>query len=385
MPMNGREILWLILGQILNIWYNTYVMSIIKTILLFIILLSVIVLIHEFGHLVVAKLFGVYCQEFSIGMGPKLFSKKGKETEYSIRAIPYGGFVAMAGDTDNSLETQVDITNIPKERTLTGIAPWKRILIMLAGIFMNIVLATFIMAMLLLHNGSYAVSPGPTIKTTVKEYPAYEAGIRDNDYILSATLENGSSIKPDTFMELSSFLNQYDGVGKVYFEVQRGEEVLNISVKPVYVEAEERYLFGINSKDYERVEVNFFNCWGYAIDYLLMITKLLISALKDIFLGRGLNNLSGPVGVFNTTSEAIAMGPEYYFELMALISLNVGIFNALPLPILDGGRVLLTIIEVIIGRPIPEKFQNAVMTISLLIILLLVFFSTYQDIVRLLK
>ena len=113
-----------------------------KTIILFILLLSVIIIIHEFGHFIAAKLFNVYVQEFSIGMGPKLFSRKGKETEYSLRALPIGGFVAMAGDSsDEKIETQVDTTNIPKERCLDSIHPLKRIIIMAAGIIMNFVLA----------------------------------------------------------------------------------------------------------------------------------------------------------------------------------------------------------------------------------------------------
>ena len=123
-------------------------MIILKNLFLFALLLSVIVSIHEFGHLVAAKIFGVYCKEYSIGMGPKIFSKKGKETEYSIRALPLGGFVAMAGDNENALETSVDTTDIPFERTLPGIARWKRIIIMLAGIFMNMILAIFILLLM---------------------------------------------------------------------------------------------------------------------------------------------------------------------------------------------------------------------------------------------
>ena len=345
-------------------------------------MLSIIVLIHEFGHLIVAKFFNVYCAEFSIGMGPKLFSKKGKETEYCIRAIPYGGFVAMAGDSDNSLETSVDMSKVPLERTLKGISPIKKILIMLAGIFMNIILAILIMSILIMNSGSYAKSPEAIIESVTPGYPAIEAGLHANDKITKATLENGSSISPKSFTELSTFISTYDGIGKIYFEILRDGEIINISVKPIFDKTENRYFIGITAPEYKLVETNFFNSWGYAIEHLLLITRMLLSSLKDLFFGRGFENISGPIGIYNTTSEAIALGPSYYFELLALISLNVGIFNALPLPILDGGRVLLTIIETIIGKELPEKVINTIMTISIIIILFLILISTYQDIMR---
>ena len=358
-------------------------MLMLKNILLFIILLSVIVIIHELGHLIVAKIFNVYCAEFSIGMGPKLFSKKGKETEYSIRAIPYGGFVAMAGDTDNSLETSVDTTEIPYERTLPGVSPIKRILIMLAGIMMNFLLAIFIMAILLLNQGSYFEYPDATLSKIENNSAAAIAGLKAGDKVIKITLEDGNSVKPKTFVELSTFLNNYDGKGKVYFEVDRNGEIINISVLPEFNQAENRYFIGIYSGEYKEIKVSISNCIKYAFKHLLLISRMLLSALAGLVFGRGLNNLSGPIGIYNTTAEAISRGPDYYFELMALISLNVGIFNALPLPILDGGRVVITIIETIIRKPLSPKLISIIMGISIGILVLLLLIAGYQDILRL--
>ncbi|MBQ1508333.1 MAG: site-2 protease family protein [Erysipelotrichaceae bacterium] len=360
-------------------------MSHLITIVLFLLLLSVIVVLHEFGHLITAKIFGVYCREFSFGMGPKLWSKQGKETEYSIRAIPFGGFVAMAGDADNSLETEVDTTNIPYERTLPGIAAWKRVIVMLAGIMMNFLLAILIMSLVLLHTGAYSLSPDATLGDVVKGSAADKAGLRAGDRILSASFENGSREEPDTFYELSVFLSTYDGVGKWYFEVDREGEVLNISVMPEVDETEGRYMIGIISGNYTPVTITPLNCVKYAVIHLFMTSKLIITSLLGLFRGIGLQNLSGPIGIYNTTAEAVTLGPSYYFELMALISLNVGIFNALPLPILDGGRVLLTIIEMIIRRPIPEKVQNLIMGLSVALIGLLFVLATFQDILRIFR
>ena len=356
-----------------------------KNLFLFALLLSVIVSIHEFGHLVAAKIFGVYCKEYSIGMGPKIFSKKGKETEYSIRALPLGGFVAMAGDNENALETSVDTTDIPFERTLPGIARWKRIIIMLAGIFMNMILAIFIYSMIILVNGNYVVSTKPEISAVSENSPALNAGLQAGDIINEISCDNGLSIAPDTYMELISFTSAYDGNGPWHLKVKRGDQVLTYDVTPEYVSSEDRYIIGITFSNtaIETVKVNIFNCFIYGFDYAMFILKLTWSSFLSLFQGKNLNSLSGPVGIYNTVSEAASLGLEYYVQLIAMISINVGIVNALPLPIFDGGRVLLLLIEVLMGKPLSKKAESLVMSISMALLLLLFFFVTYNDIFKL--
>lgn len=352
------------------------------TLILFILLLSLIVVVHEFGHLIVAKMFGVYCHEFSIGMGPAIVSKKGKETTYSIRAFPLGGFVAMAGDSDNALETSVDV-EVPYERTLLGIAPYKKILIMLAGIFMNILLAIFIIAMVFLFNKVYAVAPDTTIASIQENSPAYEAGLMPNDYIVSLSMGNGISSRPKDFNDLLAFIVSYDGNGPITFEVKRGDELLNLEVYPTYNTQEERYVVGIGASESKVVNIDIFNCWYYAIDYACYVIRTIFMSLTQLIRGFGLQNLSGPVGIYRATDQAISMGMQSYFLMLAIISLNIGIFNALPLPIMDGGRVLITIVEMIIGHPISKKFESALMGASVLLLLVILVFATYQDILRL--
>ncbi len=360
-------------------------MTILKNIVLFIILLSTIVSIHEFGHLLAAKLFGVYCKEYSIGMGPKLFSKKGKETEYCIRAFPIGGFVAMAGDTDNSLETQVDVTDLPVERTLTGIAKWKRIIVMLAGIFMNLILAILIYSLIILANGSYATSSKPQISSIVEESPAFYSELREGDIVTTIGFDNGLSLNPASYSELIAFTSAYDGNGPWHLTVERDGQSMNIDVTPNYDEIEQRYLIGIGFSDVaiDYVKINIFNCWKYGFEYAMFIVRLTWSSFLSLFKGHNLNNLSGPVGIYNTVSEAASYGWEYYIQLIAMISINVGIVNALPLPIFDGGRVLLLIIEAIIRKPLSEKAQNMIMTASAALLLLLFVYITYNDISKL--
>lgn len=357
----------------------------IKTLVLFILLLAVIVSLHELGHLLAAKLFNVYCQEYSIGMGPKIFSFKGKETDYSLRALPIGGFVAMAGDTDNDLETKVDTTNIPYERTLPGIAKWKRIIIMLSGIFMNMILAIVIYSLIVLNNGTYVVSSKPEISLVQKDSPAELAGIKQGDIVADISFDNGLSLSPSTYSELITFTTAYDGNGPWHVKVDRDGQYIEIDINPVYEEEEERYLIGIGFENVatEVVEVNILNCWKYGFQYAFFILKLTWSSFMSLFKGQNLSSLSGPVGIYTTVSEVASLGFDYYLQLIAMISINVGVVNALPLPIFDGGRVLLLLIEALIRKPLSERTQNLIMSVSAALLLLLFLFITYNDISKL--
>lgn len=360
-------------------------MTFLRNILLFALLLSLIVSLHELGHLIAAKIFNVYCKEYSIGMGPKIFSKKGKETEYCIRAFPLGGFVAMAGDSDNSLETSVDTSDLPPERTLTGIAKWKRVIIMLSGIMMNMLLAIVIYSLIILGNGTYATSSKPVIESVMEDSPALAAGFKQGDLIQKAEFENGLTIEPSSYLELVTFLSTYDGEGEWKITVLRDNEKITFEFEPEYVEEEDRYYMGVvfSNSAYEEVEVNILNCWKFGFEYALTIIKLTWSSFLTLFQGKNLNSVSGPVGIYSTVSEAADLGFYYYVQLIAMISINIGIVNALPLPIFDGGRVVLLIVEMIIGKPLSEKATNAVMTASLAVIVLLVLLATYNDVGRL--
>lgn len=359
-----------------------------KTIILFLLMLTIITVVHEFGHFVTAKLFKLYVYEFSIGMGPKIYSKKGKETTFSLRAFPIGGFVSMAGEDDKeNLANDVDKPNIeiPFERTLPGIKPLKRIIVMVSGVLMNFILAFIIMSMTFLANGFYNKSAEPIIDTVVENYPAYKAGIQKGDKILAVSFDNGYSIEPKDFSEVQSVFSLYDGKGNMHLKLLRGEETLLVDVKPVFDEEQNAYFIGITSLENEVVEVNFSNCFVIAFDYLISAMKLILVTLLGLFRGVGFNNLSGPVGVYTVTEEVVSYGFATYMSLIALISLNVGVFNLLPLPIFDGGRIFITLIEMIIRKPINKKVENAIMSASVVLLIMLVLFVTFKDITKLIK
>lgn len=356
----------------------------IKTIILFILMLSLITIVHELGHFLAAKYFGVYCYEFSIGMGPILYSKQFKETKFSIRAFLIGGFVSMAGDDDNKYPNEVTVS-IPNNRTLKGISRWKKFIIMFAGIFMNFVLSWLIYSMLLLNIGSYTIQSKPVINSIVENMPASKSTLQVGDIIEKVELDNGVVINPSDSNELSAFLSTYyDGVGSWKITVNRDGDKYVVEVLPEYSSQDDRYLIGVSfsNEAVNTVKVNFFNSFIYGFKYMFYIAKMTFASFIALFKGAGLNQLSGPIGVYKVVEEVSSYGFEYYIELLGLVSVNVAIFNALPLPIFDGGRAFLLLIEAIIRRPISKKIENIIFSASFAILVLLIVFVTYNDIVK---
>lgn len=348
-------------------------------IIYFILLLGLVIIIHELGHLLVAKAFGVYCGEFAIGMGPKLYSYQGKETVYSIRAVPIGGFVTMAGD---DFEEEA----LPKERTLPGIHPWKRMIIMMAGVIMNFLLAWVLMSSIVMINGSVTIAPEPVIAGIMENSPAEIAGLQEGDRIVSVEYSDGTIIKPRDFYDVLNYNSLYTDERSM--TVERNGALLTVTLTPLYYESEQSYLLGINIPPSTVRQIDFFDSFGYGMRYTADIVTDTISALGRIIRGIGLNQLSGPIGIFNITGEVMAQaqsfseGVKYFFNLAAIMSANLAVFNVLPIPIMDGGRVLIILIEMIIRRPLNERLQNLLMAGSMALLLMLMVFIAYQDILN---
>lgn len=342
-------------------------------ILSFVVILSIIVVIHEFGHYITAKKFGVYCSEFSIGMGPAIYQRKGKETTFSIRALPIGGYVQMAG------EEGVDIEDIPFERTIKGIKVWKQVIVMVAGAVMNIILAYFVFVGVTMYQGGVSVPAKPVVYSVVKDSPAQAAGFENGDLIVKMKLSNGKVFIPKTFNEITEQMQYHHD--KTEFTVNRDGEEVTLSLTPTYSKERQMYYMGLGSKQGVK-EISTLESFYYGGQKLIDSTASIFTAFSNLVKGVGLENLSGPVGIFQVTAQSAESGFLSLIALLGILSLNIGIFNLLPLPVLDGGRIVMTICEKIAGRKMSEKFEMGLMIGSICVLIGIVVFATWNDVLR---
>ncbi|MEI7668183.1 MAG: M50 family metallopeptidase, partial [Erysipelotrichaceae bacterium] len=326
------------------------------------------------GHLLSAKAFKVYCKEFAIGMGPVIYSKQGKETKYSLRAFPFGGFVSMAG------EDGVD-SDIPLNRTIKGIHPFKRIIVMLAGVIMNIVLAWVILVSIFIYQGKIVIPPKPIIAGVVVDSPAAIAGFQVGDEITKMTFSDGTSIYPKDFNEVVYYVQLYHN--QTTFTILRDSASISIKATPSYNEGEKRYYLGLQLPESTTKNIQVWDAFYYGSDRLIGIVNDMSIMIGRLVKGIGLDSVSGPIGIYQVTAQQASYGLLSLLYLTALLSLNVGIFNLLPLPILDGGRVFIILIETIIRRPLNKRAEQALMIASVMLLVFIMVLATGQDIARL--
>lgn len=334
---------------------------------------GLLIFIHEFGHYVVARAFGVGVIEFSIGMGPTLKKWKGKYNDFSIRAFPIGGFVNMVGEYDEEIPEEHQYKIPLNER-----AVWKRILIVVAGPLMNILLAYIVMIAL--------VASGNMVGTRI--VGAFDEGSVSNQYGLQINDEivrvNGKKIH---CAEDISYKIMSDGIEPIDIVVIRdGKEIL---LEDVCFEQEKQdgIVFGKMDFRVYGEEKTVGNVMREAFWKAGSTIYMTLDSLVDTFTGRyGIDAVSGPVGVGNEVNEVIKQSDglaetlQSLGVLVAMISVSLGIFNLLPIPVLDGGRLLFYIIEAIRRKPINPKYEQAISAVFTVILLGLMFFVLMKDI-----
>ena len=345
------------------------------SILYTLIILSVIIMVHEFGHLLSAKFFKVYCKEFALGMGPKIWGFKGKETEYNLRLFPFGGYVAMAGEESIG-------EDLPLNRSLLGIKKYQRIIIMLSGIFMNFVLAFILFVGVNWYLGYVIQAPKAIIAGIVENSPASAAGLKTDDKILKMNFIDGSSIVPKNFEDVITYTQLYHN--EITFTLLRENTEVNISVTPVYDTESQRYFLGVMLPPSEKLSINLLEGIGYAFSTMIGTIYSMFLLIGKLLTGVGLQSVSGPLGIIAVTQTQASYGFLNIIYLTAILSLNVGVFNLLPLPILDGGRVFIIAVEMIIKKPINKKLELALMYASAMAMILLMVLATWQDLGKLL-
>lgn len=349
-------------------------MSFIVTLILFILILGSIVFVHEFGHFMMAKLNGVYVYEFAIGMGPKIWSKKGKETEYTLRAIPIGGFCMMAGE---DLEDD-DLKKIPKEKRLQAKKPWQRFLIMFFGAGNNFICAVLLLFLIgLIWGGS---SMEPVITSVVKNSAAATSGIEAGDRILEI---NGHSIAtPDDISLYLAIANPEEASDIKVRKENKKVETYSVQPKKKKVDGETTYQYGIGMQ--QDVEKGILPALEFTGKKTISIFKQMAVTVGYLFTGGiSISQLSGPVGIFSVVGDQSSAGIMNILYLVAFLSINVGFINLLPIPAFDGGHILFIIIEKIKGSPVKPETENMIHTVGLFLLMLLMVVITFNDILRL--
>ena len=341
-------------------------MDTLLTIIYGLLVLTVLVVLHEFGHFIIGKLSGIKINEFSVGFGPKIVSRPGKDgILYSVRCLPLGGFVAFEGEDDETAEDPNVFNNV---------SPAKRLLTIAAGPFFNIVGAILISVIVLAGFGDYT----PVIHTVQENMPAYEAGLMPEDHIIKV---NGEQI--DFVSEFTLAFDKAKEHDSVTVTVDRNGEVLDFDVP--FSEDSGNKIIGIQ---YTQLKKNYslLDSVKLSFKWLWLLTKETYSSIGDlIFRGKGIENYAGPIGTISIVGQAARGGFEIILRIMSMLSLNLAIMNFLPFPALDGGRFLLVFIELITGKHLSRKAENWINAVGLVILFGFMIFLTYSDITKLIS
>lgn len=345
-------------------------------ILVSLLVLSFLIFFHELGHFLAARFFGVKVEVFSIGFGKKIYKKMHKGTEYCISSIPLGGYVQMKGqdDTDPTKRSSDTDSYNTKES-------WKRVIILFAGPFANFLLAFLLyIAIAFIGVSKYA----PIIGTVYESSPAYEAGLKTKDKILSINDQ-----KITTWDDLSILIK--NSTGNLLFAVKRESEIKNILLKPkiremknLFGEKIQRRAVGISpTGDVVILHYGFLESFSYAYKETLNATNMIVLSLQKLIEGViPAKELGGVVSIVQITSQASAAGLAALFGLTALISVNLGILNLLPIPALDGGHIIFNLYEMIFKRPPNENILYKLTVGGWVFLISLMIFTLFNDIIR---
>ncbi len=353
------------------------------TLIVFILVFSVVVIAHELGHFLIAKLNGIKVLEFAIGMGPSLIQFTKGETRYVLRLLPLGGACMFEGEDGVYSSKEEGKTRQEPEQKPEGsfseAKVWARIATVFAGPFFNIILA-FLLSLIVV---GFSGSVKPTINSLMEGYPAAQAGLEVGDVI---TKIDGDRVYLQSEVTLISSMSR----GKTMeVEYLRDGEKYKTSLTPQFSEADDRYYMGFTIGEYveckglKLIQYSFYEVryWLNAtIDSLLMLVQGQLS--KD--------DLSGPVGIAVTIDETIEQTKPYglpttiltMINFAVLLSVNLGVMNLLPIPALDGGRLLFLLVEVVRGKPLPPEKEGIVHFVGFVALMLLMVFVMYNDIAR---
>ena len=336
-------------------------MTAIITVLCVILIFGLIIFIHELGHFLTAKMFGVKVHEFALGMGPKLFGKQKGDTLYSVRMIPMGGYVKMEGEDTESED----------EAAFSRKKPWQRFIILFAGAFMNLLLGFVLLVTLNAVSPRLPMVPTMEVASVIEGMGAEAAGIAAGDELICV---DGSRIHTQLDLNLA-----LDGKEAVSVTVKRDGQKQTVPV--TLTKMDDGIYLGIRQVAEER---NFGNLVSYSFYETFSIVKLTYQSFFGMFNGTvGVDEMSGPVGIVTEISNAAQSG---FFDVMWLgliISLNLGVVNLFPLPALDDGRIVFVLWEMITKKKLKPEHEGFIHFIGFVILILFMLYITKNDIARL--
>jgi len=335
-------------------------------IILAVLALGVMVMLHELAHMLVAKAFHMEVFEYSIGFGPKLWQKMSRSgTRYSLRALPLGGYVAF-DDPANA-----DAENLAFRRYPVGHRFW----VMLAGSLMNIVTAILLAALVLMAWGT--TEAVPTVAGVYENYPAQAAGLQVGDQILSV---NGTDVAGN-YAAFSQAISAAGGDEIALTVLRNGEEV-ELVMRPMWVAEEGRYMIGMTAAQ-QRVNISFFSAMSTAFAWTFSMILALFEFLGGLFRGQGTDDVSSIVGAVQVVAESgQTYGFSAFLTLISYLSINLGVMNLLPLPVVDGGKILLLGLEKLRGKALPVEKEGIINLVGVAIFGAIFIMLTFKDVGR---
>lgn len=341
-------------------------MNLIVTILVSILVFGTIIFVHEFGHFLTAKRFGVTVDEFSLGMGPAILKKEKNGTLYALRLFPIGGFVKMQGEDNEEDGSRSDDPGMFYNK-----ACWKRMVVLSAGALMNLLLGWILALVMTLTS---AVIPTNTVARFEEGASSAETGLQLNDTICSI---NGITTFTDRDI-ITQLLSDEDGV--YTFVVKRDGEKMTLPGVQLAANGDSLIL---DFKVYAEKK-GVYNTITYSTKSFVSLVRSIWLSLGDLISGKvGFSELSGPVGVTEVIGQAVGAGIETFLYIAAFITVNIGVFNLLPIPALDGGRLLFVLVEMIRKKPVAPKYEGMIHFVGLALLLILMVAVTAKDIIGL--
>lgn len=341
------------------------------SVLITIIIIAVLILAHEWGHFMAARRIGIPVYEFSLGFGTKLLSTKRNGVEYSLRLLPLGGYVRMAGEEPGDENDPNGFNN----RT-----PLEKIRVSFAGPFMNFVLALLLFIFSFAFIGIPESSDQPVLGKVLDNRPAAEAGLKPGDRIISVNQKSVATWSDFTEMIAASTSGE-----PLYLEVERDGRSQSLKVFPDNEGTGGKPAIGVlNQVNYNRLGIG--DSIKLGLEQTYQRTVLLLSWLGTLFTGGASTaDLAGPVGIVSLVGEAAQIGTVFLLNFAAYLSINLGILNLLPIPALDGSRIVFAVVQAVRRKPMEPEKEGFVHWLGFLLLMLLIVIVTFNDIVRLIK